>query len=393
MKKTYITMEVILALSRLVGAVLILFPIFVGGCGDQKNGKFTQEELAAMPLAQRDGLPACSGGLVLRVNNDVLTMDEVVMPASKVFGNLAQGSSLGEFEKIAKPQVERFVWNRVSDMLLYQQARKSLPDGVEEPLEKIVEEEVGKFVAGFGGDYAMAEKALKERGLDWQKFQKEKKKFIITQSFLAEKLGEEKPVTHKELLDYYDEIKDRLYAVTGTIRFRLIDIQPTKIGDEVGIPADESVTVPQAAREEAMKLVEELIERLRNGEDFGKLAREYSYGHRASQGGLWDTVQLGSLAEPYDVLEREAENLQAGQIAGPIEADDHIFIMKLENKQQKNYQPFEEVQNEVEKRLILKRRQETLENLIDECISRADIGDTETFIEMCLQEIYRRNNI
>ncbi len=387
MKKIHIPVEVILTLSRLVGTILILSPIFIEGCGDKSSGKFTEEELATMPLAQRDGLPACSGGLVLKVNNDVLTMNEVVVPASKVLGNLAQGSSLEEFGKLARPQLERFVWNRISDLLLYQQAKKSLPEGVDEPLEKVVEEEVGKFVAGFGGDYAMAERVLKERGLDWKEFHKEQKRFIITQSFLAEKLSEEKSVTHKELLDYYDEIKDRLYAITGTIRFRLIDIQPGRL-----VSADTSFKEPQEAREEAKKLAEQLVERLKKGEEFGKLVREYSHGHRASQGGLWNTVQLGSLAEPYDVLEKEAENLQAGQIAGPIEAVGHIFIMKLENKQQKNFQPFEEVQHEVERRLIIKRRQETLGNLIDQYINQADIGDTETFIEMCLQEIHRRNN-
>jgi peptidyl-prolyl cis-trans isomerase SurA len=388
MGRTNMPYKVIFTLSRLVGAVLVLFPIFVCGCGDKKGAKYTQEELEAMPLAQRDGLPACSGGLVLRVNNDFLTMDEVVEPAGKVLGELAQARSQEEFDKLARPQLERFVWNRISDMLLYQEAKKSLPEGVDEPLKKVVDEEVGKFVAGFGGDYAMAEKTLKEMGLDWQEFHKEQKKFIITQSFLAEKVGKEKAATHKELLDYYDEIKDRFYTITGTIRFRLIDIQPASL-----VFTGTSFKDPQEAREEAIELAEQLIERLKQGEDFGKLAMEYSKGHRASEGGLWNTVQLGSLAEPYDVLEREAENLQPGRIAGPIETDNHIFIMKLETKQQSNYKPFEEVQNEVESRLVLKRRQETLENLIDECINQADIGDTEVFIEMCLQEIYRRNNI
>ncbi len=371
-------------------AAVGLSPIFIGGCGDKDKGKFTEEELAKMPLAQREGFPACSGGLVLKVNDDVLTMEEIIGPTSKFLEDLVGDSDLEEFKERIRPQFERFVWNRITDLLLYQQAKKDLPENAAEPLEKAVEEELSKFVAGFGGDYAVAERALKEKGLDWDKFREEQKKFIVTQLFLSEQLKDDEPVTHRELLEYYNEIKNELYATGGTIEFRLIDLP----GRQAGIQPEDGgqETEDRAATVSERKLAEQLIERLKKGEDFGELAKEYSYGHRAAQGGLWNPVQLGSLAEPYDVLEKAAAKLQVGQIAGPVETDGHIFIMKLESKREQNFKPFEEVQHEVEKRLIFKRRQDTLENLVDKYVKQADIGDTETFIDMCLDEIYRKYN-
>jgi parvulin-like peptidyl-prolyl isomerase len=358
--------------------------ILTTGCGGGEE-KYTEEEMAKMPLAPRDDLPACTGGLVLKVNNEALTTNEIIKPAGKALERLAKTTSQEEFEMRARPHLERYVWNKISDLILYQQAKRSLPDGADTALDKAVNQEVDKFIVSFGGDYARAEKALKEGGLDWKRYRERQKRFIITQIFISEQLSDDKPITHRELLEHYDLIKSELYSTAGEIEFRLIDIQPGKV-----ISSDTTYKEPAELRKEAEELAEQLVEHLKGGGDFGQLAKEYSHGHRASEGGLWKPVQWDSLAQPYDVLEKEAEKMKVGQIAGPIEAKGHFFIMKLEKKQQRGFRPFEEVQREVEIRLINKRRQEALEKLLDKYIRQAEIGDTDKFIELCLQEIYRK---
>jgi len=86
-------------------------------------------------------------------------------------------------------------------------------------------------------------------------------------------------------------------------------------------------------------LAGELLGRIDNGEGFGALAGQYSHGHRRLFGGLWKPVQPESLAEPYDILAAEAEKIEPGRTTGPIEAanGEHIFIMKLEDKQSQNF--------------------------------------------------------
>ena len=107
-------------------------------------------------------------------------------------------------------------------------------------------------------------------------------------------------------------------------------------------PAKLDITDPnQDRREEARRLAGELVGRIKAGEDFGTLAQKYSHGLGWEIGKLW---QPGSLASPYDVLAAEAEKIEPGQIAGPIETAEHIFIMKLEEKQSASFEPFEKVQ-------------------------------------------------
>ena len=58
------------------GFLFALSLLVVTGCGDGGKPKFTEEELANMPLPQREGLPSPSGGFVLSVGSDTITSDE-----------------------------------------------------------------------------------------------------------------------------------------------------------------------------------------------------------------------------------------------------------------------------------------------------------------------------
>jgi parvulin-like peptidyl-prolyl isomerase len=152
------------------------------------------------------------------------------------------------------------------------------------------------------------------------------------------------------------------------------------------------VNDPNVTREAVAKqLAHEVMEKLKAGEDFSALAKRYSYDPiRAPLGGLWTPVSVGSLAEPYDVLEAEAIKLEAGEIAGPIETKDHIFILKLESKKAESYEPFEKVQHNIESSIKFQRRKEKVDKLVNKLMAQADVGDRNTFVELCLQKAYKQ---
>jgi hypothetical protein len=66
--------------------------------------------------------------------------------------------------------------------------------------------------------------------------------------------------------------------------------------------------------------------------------------------------------------------------------------MKMEKKQAKSFEPFEEVQKQVEARLIFDRRVKAINALEAEFAEQAAAGEMDAFIDFCLQEIYRRSN-
>jgi parvulin-like peptidyl-prolyl isomerase len=357
--------------------------VFICGCGGGEKPKFTDEELSRIPLAQRDGLPEASGVFVLAVGGETITSDEIITePLLDHFRPIAQKSSLEQFKNQVRPKLEQLLATRISNILLYQQAQREAGAGAgfEDALEKATEAEVRKFIAGFGGDYAKAELALKQMGMDWRSFREYQKKMILSQEYVRQMMPEQTPVTYSELVNCYDEMKEEFFSTPATITFRLVDIQISKL----------DVTDPNRSRlEQAGELANELVKRLQKGEDFGELAKQYSHDHRASLGGLWQPVQPQSLAKPYDVLATEAEKIQPGQIAGPIEAGEHIFIMKLEEKRPKSFEPLENVQKELEAKITFDRRKKAFDDFNSKLVQQIELNERNKFIDYCLGKIFR----
>ena len=356
--------------------LLVAVVLALSGCGGGK--KVTEESLADVPQPVREGLPEPSGGVVLAVNGETITAEEIIAPLSNHYSDFAKAADLALFRSAVRAQVEKFLADKVYEVLLYHQAKKTAGDQIEDQLDKAADKEVRNFVVGFGGDYAKAQDALQAQGMNWDDFRKWRKKLLLSQSYLQQKMPESKPATYSDLVEYYSEIKDAEFAREAKIQFSLIDITPAKI------EATEDQTPDAAAR----KLAQEVAQRAKAGEDFAELAKKYSHGHTAAYGGLWKSVNPDSLAAPYDRLAETAEGMRRGDIAGPIEAGEHIFIMKLEDKQTGGYIPFEDVQMDVEARLKLARQRKAWEEATQRIFRQASLGDREAFVDFCVDQAY-----
>ena len=175
-------------------------------------------------------------------------------------------------------------------------------------------------------------------------------------------------------------MKDEYFARDARITFRLIDMWPAML--EAPAPIRDS---GQFAEELANKL----LARIRSGEDFGELAKQYSYGHMKGSGGLWPAVDPESLAAPYNMIAAEAEKIEPGQVAGPIVTVGHVFIMKLEAKQSAGYERFESVQERVEIEVKRGRQSEVYAELDAKLKEEAQVGRTDEFVDFCLVKIYQ----
>jgi len=366
--------------------LLVLMLLLISGC---QSGS-TDAELGHTALAQKIELVEAAGGLVLMVGGETVTSDEIIeSPVDRNEGvvslaehlkPIAQISPPEQFKEQAGGQVEEILTAKILTILLYQDAKRQAGKNINEGLEKAAEREWRKFVLNFGGDQAKADEALEQMGTDRTSFKKEQKKAILIQSHIASNMADERPVTYRELIDCYNEMKDEFFVRPAMIKFQLIDIQPAKL---------EASNPNKNRRELAKELAYKLLGRIEAGEDFGELAKQYSHGHMREFGGLWKPVQPQSLAAPYDTLAAEAQKTEPGRIAGPIEAPRHIFIMKLEEKQSEGYEPFEKVQQKVEQKIIFDRRGKVVNTLNVKLMQQAKYGETGEFIDFCLEKIYQ----
>jgi len=364
--------------------IALLMLLLAAGCDNQKSGP-TDAELDRIALTQKIELVEASGGVALVVAGETVTSDEIIGSMTELNGKiiipkdyfrpLALANDFEKFRNLIKEQFDEIVLDRITNILLVQHAKRRAGSNVEEYLEKAAESELRKFVLGYGGDEVKADEGLRKLGMDRESFKERQKKTLLVQWYLQSELADTRPVTYRELIDGYNEMKDQYFSRDARITFRLIDIMP----DMLSAPVND-----------AEKLANELVERIRAGEDFAELAKQYSHGHRKTFGGLWQPVQPGSLAAPYNVLAAEADKIEPDQIAGPVVVEGHVFIMKLQAKQVAGYEPFEDpdVQRLVERKVLLDRQNSAQGRLKTRLREEARLGRANEFVDFCLKEIY-----
>lgn len=370
--------------------IAVLMLLLMIGCNDQKSGP-TDAELDRIALTQKIELVEAAGGLALVVAGETVTSDEIIGSMTEMNGKiivpkdyfkpLALANDPEKFKSLAKKQIDDIVLERITNILLVQHAKRQAGSNVDEALEKAAESELRKFVLSYGGDEVKADEELRKLGLDRESFKKRQKKTLLVQWYLQSELADTRPVTYRELIDGYNQMKDKYFARDARITFSLIDIQPGML------------QAPSPIRDGgqlAEELADELVERIKAGEDFAELAKQYSHGHRKAFGGLWPPVQPDSLAAPYNVLAKEADKIEPGQIAGPIVVKGHVFIMKLKDKQVAGYEPFgdAEVQRLVERKVLLDRQNSAQARLKTRLSEKARLGKAQEFVDFCLEKIY-----
>ncbi len=360
--------------------------LLIGGCGGNNP---SSAELERRTITRKIRLVEASGGLVLMVGGETLTSDEVIespaelggtyVPPIEYFKPIAQASELDQFKERVREHLTGILMGKISNMLLYQEIKREVGENVEEALEKQVEKATREFVMDYGGDQIRADEALQEKGMDWKSFGEQQKKSMLIQWYLSKKMPNNRPVSHSELMECYNQMKDESFAIPASIQFRLIDIQPgrLKLWQMSGRP------------ELARLLANRLLARIKSGEDFGELAMQYSHGPFREFGGLWKPVRPDSLAAPYDTLAAEAEKIEPGQIAGLVETAEHVFIMKLEAKQSAGYVPFQDVQEQVRNKIVFDRQSEVLNQVNTELLQQAELSKTDEFVDFCLDKIYQ----
>lgn len=353
------------------------------GCGGRK-GRFTEEQMQSIPLANRYELPSATGGMVMSLASETITYEEILNAVEQRLRPAAVQMDRQDFMRGAIPLVREAVRSKAADILLYAEARKHAPSNIEDVLDKAVDKETNRFVAGYGNNYALAEAEIRKMGMDWRTFREYQKKLIMTHSYLSSKVDEKVPFTHRQMLAHYESVRDEQFCQSGTLEFHAIDLIPEQLTAEQ-ISGRHPV---EAARE----LAETLAARARAGEDFAELARQYSHGPLARSGGKWLPVTVGAntLPQPYDVLETTALGLEPGEISDPIITPSHIFVMRLDSKEVGGCKPFEEVQHLVERQLQFEHRRRQYDKYINELVKQADLVEMERFVEFCVNAAYER---
>jgi parvulin-like peptidyl-prolyl isomerase len=295
----------------------------------------------------------------------------------------AKETTLDQFMELTRPYLRQRMNTCISNTVLYKKAKRELArdygDKVDEKLEGYVDKDWRQFVLEKGeGSEVVAEEVLKKKGMTRATYKEQTKRLILARYSL--KLVTDRPITHGELVACYDEMKSE-FAVPPLVQFRLIEIQPDKV--EVKDPNENRLI-------KARVLAEDLARRVKDGANFAMLAEQQSHGLRRETGGLWPASDPNAFLPPYDAVAAKATELEVGQVAGPLDIGGRFFIVKLEQKRARGYQPLPEVQKKLEAKIAEDRREEAIKQIDAEIAAQTAMVDTNVFLDRCLEYVYRQ---
>ncbi len=101
-----------------------------------------------------------------------------------------------------------------------------------------------------------------------------------------------------------------------------------------------------------------IFNRLRSGEDFSELAKEYSQGPNKDEGGDMGYIGRGEMLEELDEV---LAKLESGKFSGPIRSDVGYHIIKIEDVKDFGYATLEDAQDAIKKMLFQQKFQEKLD--------------------------------
>jgi parvulin-like peptidyl-prolyl isomerase len=176
--------------------------------------------------------------------------------------------------------------------------------------------------------------ALKGQGMTMAAYRADIKRQLLRFRVLNIAVGSRVTISDEDVKMYYDR-----HLKSGE------DVQVRASHIFVAIPEGADTTVVAEKQAQAQKL----LDRARGGEDFAKLARQFSDDPATrSEGG--DLGYFGKDMLPK-AIEEMVFAMQPGDIRGPVRADRGFHVIKLIDRKTKDAKPLEEVKDDIRMQL------------------------------------------
>ncbi len=172
--------------------------------------------------------------------------------------------------------------------------------------------------------------------------------------YIGQKANAKVQFSRQELLDWYNAHKEE-YVIEALARWQQIRISYGKSGGKT----------------QAAKIMQQVVAALRAGEDFGKVATEFSDGPRKAKAGVWDWTAPGSLAE--ENVDRAIWDVEVGSISQVLQTNSAFVLVKVLERKGGGYTPFEDVQDAINEKLVTDSRTSSADKVVQDLMATASI--------------------
>ncbi len=285
----------------------------------------------------------------LQVNDQFITIDQVLHPVGPTFTKLAAGANERTFRAKALGLIREQIRIQVEHVLLLAEAKNFLTDPEKGQVSEEVADNLRQAVAEMGGSKVRFDRHLRTKGTDLETWLKQLTEALLIRRYMQNRLGRQIVVGRRAMWKYYVEHRKEFSKPTRA------QMQIISVPIKGFLPTDRNITDAdrQEARSKARKLIDKAADELTKGGKFDDVAKKSSRGPMASSGGTWPLMERGSFRA--EAVEETAFAQGAGRTSGIIETPKGFYIVKTLEIKPGVKSSFEEVQEAIADKLRRKQ--------------------------------------
>ena len=264
-----------------------------------------------------------------------------------------------DFEQMRHAIIQRNIASHIHKKLLVERLKGSLKQEQMKQMQAHVDQAFEKEIDRLKKELEVSNRTeleleLNKTGTTLQNIKDNFALEKLSTEYIVAKSDKPDPIERPDLIAYYQSNTDK-FRFEAEVKWQQIQVT---ISDELD------------AKEARAKL-EKAIAELRRGVPFEKVAKKYSDGLSAKEGGLRDWMEAGNLAD--EKLELKLFEMPINEISEIHEGASSLSVVKVIDRHTAGRKPFQEVQDEIRQTLTEQQWQNRPKKLLKELYSQAEI--------------------
>ncbi len=295
--------------------------------------------------------------IIARVNNEIVTRTEYVRSRDQLKQEVQQQDPANADRAFAEKQ--RDVLRDLIDQQLLLEKGKDLGITGDTELVKRLDEMRKEMKLETMEEL---EKAAEAQGASYEDFKQNLRNQIITQRVIGQEVGSHLAMNKDDVKKFYDQHKAEMER-PEQVRLSEILIAPkTPAKPAAGANADAKPEPPSEAETEAalaaaQAKAQDVLDQIHKGAKFVDLAKKYSDGPSAKDGGDLSYFKRGTLSKE---LEDKVFALKAGEVTDVIRTKQGYVILQASEHQMAGIPPMKEVEPRIQDALYMQKLQPAL---------------------------------
>jgi peptidyl-prolyl cis-trans isomerase SurA len=285
--------------------------------------------------------------IIARVNNEIITRSEYERAretAAEEAKQDCQGHCTPEQLQIAIEDGQKNALRSLIDQSLLVQRGKDMGISVEpDVIKKLDQIRIQNNLSSMED----LEKAVSSQGLNWEDFKNNIRNGILTQRVISSEVGSHITIGHDEVEKYYNEHKSEF------VRPEQVALRSIEVNTEKKSPEEIA---------ELKKKAETALKRIKDGEDFGEIAKRFSDGSTAKQqGGFLGVYKRGELSKE---LEDVVFKMKKNDVTDVMDTKQGFLILQVMEHYDEGEQSLAKVEPEITDKLYSARMEPAMHEYV-----------------------------